>query len=98
MLRFKSAFRIVIIKTTINMIRLLVSAIGVILTFCWIIYTAPDRPEKAGRLKNIPIKKINKSGSSNLNKANPTIEAANSIEQELPKKEKSFLFANALSR
>ncbi len=44
--------------------RLIVSAIGVILTFFWIIYTAPTRPDKPEKLKNEPIKKIIKSGSS----------------------------------
>ena len=77
--------------------RLLVSAIGVLLTFCWIIYTAPDRPEKVDRIKNEPIKKINKSGSNSRNKLEQPI-SANNIKHDTLKKEFTLLYANAITR
>ncbi|MES2875752.1 MAG: hypothetical protein V4708_18655 [Bacteroidota bacterium] len=48
--------------------RLIISAIGVILTFIWIVYTAPPRQGTVGKLENTPIKKINKSGSTTVKK------------------------------
>lgn len=68
------------------------------MTFCWIIYTAPDRPEKPDKLKNEPIKKINKSGSNSLNRAKQPIASAKKIEKENPKKDNTLLFVNSVSR
>ncbi|MEJ7694557.1 hypothetical protein [Daejeonella sp.] len=47
--------------------RLIFSAIGVILTFAWIVYTAPSKPEKIDTEVG-KIKKISKSGSTSLHK------------------------------
>lgn len=66
MLRFARVNRIVNIKA-ISMNRLIISAIGVILTFIWIVYTAPPRQNKLEKSRNTPIKKINKSASGTLN-------------------------------
>lgn len=65
MLRFAGVRRIVNIKA-ISMNRLIISAIGVILTFIWIVYTAPPRQNKLEKSRNTPIKKINKSTSGSI--------------------------------
>ncbi|SKB29285.1 hypothetical protein SAMN05661099_0250 [Daejeonella lutea] len=46
--------------------RLIFSAIGVILTFIWIVYTAPSKKSKLGSLENSRIKKISKASSISL--------------------------------
>ena len=47
--------------------RLIFSALGVILTFTWIIYTAPPKQENI-RPEGGLIKTINRSGATSLNK------------------------------
>ncbi|MES3017205.1 MAG: hypothetical protein V4721_05480 [Bacteroidota bacterium] len=51
--------------------RLIFSAFGVILTFIWIIYTAPDIKTGVDTSQNRKIKTINRSGSTFLNKITP---------------------------
>ena len=53
--------------------RLIFSIIGLILTFIWIVYTAPIRQNKPETVEGGPIKKINKSGSTSLNKISQPI-------------------------
>lgn len=48
--------------------RLIFSACGVILTFIWIIYTAPPIQGKNNASENGQIKTINRSGSTSINK------------------------------
>lgn len=48
--------------------RLIFSAIGVILTFAWIVYTAPNKQNKVEAPEAGRIKKISRSGSTSLNK------------------------------
>ena len=52
--------------------RLIISAIGVILTFTWIVYNAPPRKDKLEGFDSEPIKKIEKSGSTSLYKIKQT--------------------------
>ncbi len=53
--------------------RLLFSAVGVILTFVWIIYTAPPIQGKNNASDKGQIKKINRSGSASINKIRQSI-------------------------
>lgn len=48
--------------------RLIFSAIGVALTFIWIVYTAPPIQGKNSASDNVQIKTINKSGSGSVMK------------------------------
>lgn len=48
--------------------RLIFSAIGVILTFAWIVYTAPAKQNKIQTSEDGQIKKISRSGSTSLHK------------------------------
>ena len=79
MLRFNDTYRIGSIHATIRMNRLIFSAIGVILTFIWIVYSAPHKQDKLETFEDGPIKTISKSGSTSLNKISQPIK---SIESE----------------
>ncbi len=48
--------------------RIIFSAIGVIVTFTWIVYTAPSKQNKIETPENGRIKKISKSGATSVNK------------------------------
>ena len=56
----------------IGMNSLIISGIGVILTFTWIVNNAPPRKDKLEGFDSEPIKKIEKSGSNSINKIKQT--------------------------